>query len=337
MTVQIIRGPLVDAPTPAARRGDLLDVADVREGIAWIDPNDMFVSWNCIEDYTTDVCGTDQTPPKVPQGPTAVDGVDFAVYLAGRCKPVGYDIASDVERVFDLRESRAVEKQFETLVLGSGTVVTGTPVSVAHALAMMENALGDLYAGVGTIHVSPLVATLLIADNLLVEVNGLYYTKLGTKVVVGTGYLSTAMYGTGDVTVFRSTKVNVESPGLDSNTVNVLVERAYVVVADCVSLRIAAPAPQSQSGETPTPQVPVTVVTGTDELEGPGDSWTPPTGDLKGVTVVVTNGTLVVDGTNVTAPDSVSFDADELEVLLPPTITADDDDDRGVVSWVVIP
>lgn len=333
MTVQIIRGPLVDAPTPAPRRGGLLDVADVREGMAWMDGNDMFTSWNCVEAYRTEVCATDQTPAKVPQGPTVVDGVDFAVYLAGRCKPIGFDIASDVDRVFDLRESRAVEKEFETRVLGSGTLVTGTPVSVAHALAMMENALGDMYAGVGTIHISPLVATLLLGDALIEEVNGQFFTKLGTKVVVGTGYLSTAMYGTGDVVVYRSTKVNLEAPGTDTNTVNVLVERAYVVVADCVSLRIAAPAPQSASQQDPIPGD--MWETGTDTIAGPGGSWTPPAGNLRSVTITVVSGAVEVDGDEVSAPHDVTFDSDTSSSLDPPVVTADDAGDLAVVSWVV--
>jgi len=236
MTVTIIRGPLIDAPTPAPRKGGLLDVADVRDGVAWMDPNDLFVSWNCIESNATEVCGTDQTPAKTFVGPTLVDGTDFAIYLGGQCKPLGEDVESQISRVFDLRESRAVEKEYQANVLVHGTPVAGSPVSAAHALAMMENALGDAYAGVGTIHMSPLMATLLLQDQLLVDVGGRFYTHLGTKVVVGTGYTSTVLYGTGDVVIYRSTKLLVESPDTANNVVNVLAERAYVVVGDCVSL-----------------------------------------------------------------------------------------------------
>ena len=236
---RVIRGPVVEAPTPADRKGDLLDVADVHEGLAWIQPTDMFTSWNCVDVNAVDVCAADATPAKTFESPLLVDGAQFAVYLGGACKPLSADVEADVSRVFDLRESRGVEKQFEVRILGpSGVVVGGTPVTTAHALAIMENALGDAYAGVGTIHMSPLLATLYLGEQLLVEEGGKFYTKLGTKVVVGTGYTSNNLYGTGDVTVYRGPKELVPAPDMANNTTNVLAERAYVVVADCASLKM---------------------------------------------------------------------------------------------------
>jgi hypothetical protein len=235
---QVLRAALVEAPNPGNRGYELLDVADVHEGMAWIDQNDMFVSWNCLDVNSVDVCAPDTTPAKTFGSPSLVDGAKFAVYLGGACKPVSADVESNIDRVFDLRESRGVEKQFETRILGTGTAVGGSPVSAAHALAMMENALGDSYAGLGTVHMSPLLATLLLQDQLLVDEGGKLFTRLGTKVVVGTGYTSANLYGSGDVTVFRSERVLVEAPDTTNNVVNVLAERAYVVVADCVALKM---------------------------------------------------------------------------------------------------
>lgn len=335
---QIGRASIVEAPTPDPRPGELLDVAEVHEGMAWIDHNDLFTSWNCLEANWTDVCGTDQTPAKTFGSPTLVDGAKFAVYLAGECKPLGEDVESNVDRVFDLRESRAVEKRFETLILGSGTPVAGSPVSAAHGLAMMENALGDQYAGIGTIHMSPLMATLLLHDGLLESQGGRFYTQLGTKVVVGTGYSSTVLYGTGDVQIFRGPRVLVPGPDTTNNVQRVLAERAYIVVGDCVSLRmtgIPMPAAPASTG-TPTPQVPVGVETGTDSLEGPGASWSAPSGNLRSVEVIVTSGSVEVDGDEVSAPHTVHFDADTAETLNPPTVTAGSSGDRAVVAWVVV-
>lgn len=334
MTVQIVRGPLVEAPTPAHRTGGLLDVAEVYDSMSWLDPNDMFVSWNCLDGNQVEVCGTDATPQKTFGAPVVVDGTKFGVYLGGICKPLPANMESEIARVFDLRESRLVEKAFEVAVLAAGTTVTGTPVSVAHALAMMENALGDQYAGVGTIHVSPLGATLLLGDNMLVEQGGLFYTKLGTKVVVGTGYTSTALYGTGDVQIYRGELVNVQQPNTATNEMGALAERPYIVAGDCVSLKITGiPAPQSNQA---TPTTPLDLVTGTATVDGPGGSWTPPTvGTLRMVTVVVTSGSVEVDGTEVTAPNSITFDADTAEELAPPTVTAGSPGDRAVVAWVI--
>jgi hypothetical protein len=242
---QLVRGPLVEAPTPDPHTGDLLDVAEVHEGLTWIQPTGMFTSWNCVDVNAVDVCAADTTPSKTFGPPALVDGVRFAVYLGGACKPLSADVEGDVSQVFDLRESRGVEKQFEVRVLGPlGTVVSGTPVTTAHALAIMENALGDAYAGVGTIHMSPMLATLYLGQFLLVEKGGKFYTHLGTKVVVGTGYTSMNLYGTGDVTVYRSPKTLAPSPDMANNVTNVLAERTYVVVADCVYLKmVGVPAP----------------------------------------------------------------------------------------------
>jgi hypothetical protein len=248
---QVLRAALVEAPTPAKREHELLDVADVHEGMAWIDNNDMFTSWNCLDVNAVDICAPDTTPAKIFGSPSLVDGAKFAVYLGGACKPVSAEVESNIDRVFDLRESRGVEKQFEVRILGSGTAVSGSPVSAAHALAMMENALGDGYAGIGTVHMSPLMATLLLQNTLLVEEGGRLYTRLGTKVVVGTGYSSANLYGTGDVTVYRSERVLVEAPDTTNNVVNVLAERAYVVVADCVALKMTGiPGPAATGTST---------------------------------------------------------------------------------------
>ena len=238
MTQTVIRGPVIEAPTPTPHKGDLLDVAEVHEGLAWLQPADMFTSWNCLDADSVEVCGPDATPAKTFGSPSLVDGVRFGVYLGGACKPLSMDVENNVSRVFDLRESRGVEKVFEVRVLGLGTAVSGTPVTTAHALAIMENALGDAYAGVGTIHMSPLLATLYCGAQLLSYVGGKFYTHLGTKVVVGTGYTSNNLYGTGDVTVYRGPKELVPAPDMANNVTNVLAERAYVVVADCVSLKM---------------------------------------------------------------------------------------------------
>jgi hypothetical protein len=336
---QVLRAAVVEAPSPAAHTGNLLDVADVHDGLTWIDPNDMFTSWNCVDVNAVDVCAADTTPTKTFTAPTLVDGVRFAVYLGGACKPLSADTEANIDRVFDLRESRGVEKQFETRVLGPlGTTVSGSPVSAAHALALMENALGDQYAGIGTVHMSPLLATLLLQDQLLVEVGGKFYTKLGTKVVVGTGYTSANLYGTGDVTIYRSQQDTVDAPDTANNTINVLAERAYVVVSDCVLLKmVGIPGPtaggtSSPGGDDPGPAVDLT--TGTDTVTGPGGTWTPPSGNLRGVSVIVTSGSVEVDGDEVTAPNTVTFDADTGETLDPPDVTASSPNDRAVVSWV---
>jgi hypothetical protein len=241
MTVaQIGRVPTGDAPTPAVRPGGLLDVAEVRDGIAWLSPADMFVSWNCLDNrVTADPCDAGALhPAKTFDSPVLVDGSTFVAYLGGACKPVieTASVRENVSRVFDLRESRFVEKQFEAAVLAAGTALTAT--TAAEALGTMEEALGNGYAGVGVIHMGPLVATFLLAEQLIYQEGGKFFTHLGTKVAVGTGYGSMKMYGTGEVTLYRGAKQVVDVPDTANNVATVLAERVYVAVADCVVYKI---------------------------------------------------------------------------------------------------
>ena len=239
MTQTVIRGPVVEAPTPTPHTGDLLDVADVHEGLAWLQPADMFTSWNCLDADSVEVCGPDADP-----------GQDLRGTRPGRRGAVRGLPGWRLQAALDGRRRQRQPGLRPAREPGRGEGVRGphprpgappcrgTPVTTAHALAMMENALADAYAGVGTIHMSPLLATLYLGEQLLVEVGGKFYTKLGTKVVVGTGYTSTNLYGSGDVTVYRSAKTLAPGPDTANNVINVLAERAYIVVADCVSLKM---------------------------------------------------------------------------------------------------
>lgn len=242
MTIsQIGHGQVIESPTPDRRFGGLLDVADVRQGITWIDPNDAFLTWNCLDTNATVVCGPDTTPAKTFKSPTVMDGAAFVAYLGLECRPLGGDLPAQASRVFDLAESRAVERGFESALLASApappSLVTGSTGPVA-ALATLEQALAGAYVGVGTIHMSPALATVLLAYQLIVERGGRFYTGLGTKVVVGAGYGAKAMYATGDVVLYAGQKVSVEGPNMSNNVMSALAERAYVAFTDCVAFKV---------------------------------------------------------------------------------------------------
>lgn len=237
MTIsQIGHGPSIDAPTPERRTGGLLDVAEIRNGVSWIDPNDMFLSWNCLDTSATVVCGPDPTPTKTFSSPVVVDGAAFVAYLGLQCKPLG-NLQNEADRVFDLAESRAVERGFETAVLSGGTSV-GTAGTAADALGKIEQALAAGYVGTGIIHTSPAAATKLFANLLLVNNGGKFFTQLGTPVVVGAGYSATAMYGTGSVVLYRSERVSVSGPDMANNVMSALAERAYVAFTDCIRVKV---------------------------------------------------------------------------------------------------
>lgn len=241
MTVpQIIRTPTVEAPTPDRVIGGLLDVADVHDGIAWHDPTSGFLSWNCLDVRPApDLCDTTPDPAsKTFDGPETITGVAFNAYLAGQCKPLSMmsEVRDNISRVFDLRETMIVETNFLTAVLNDADDA-GTAGSALEALALLEEKMGQEYAGKPTIHVSPAIATVLLADKAIEESGGKFYTRLGSKVVIGRGYGPPGIWATGDVTLYRGTKEVAEAPDTTNNEAQVLVERMYVAYADCVAYK----------------------------------------------------------------------------------------------------
>jgi hypothetical protein len=239
MTVSIIRGPTIDVPTPARRTGGLLDVADVRDGIAWVSGTDEFLSWNCSDAGATTVCVPDDTPAKWFNDPQTLDGIDFVLFLGTQCRPLGGDMGAQADRVFDLREGKGVEANAEANLFSTG-VSLGTAGGPTEALGKMERELAVQYAGVGIIHVDYATATVLLSKALIEQVGGKFFTKLGTRVAVGVGYTSGSMYGTGDVIIYRGDKMSNDSPDRTSNIHYGLAERGYVVFTDCVRLKITA-------------------------------------------------------------------------------------------------
>jgi hypothetical protein len=128
----------------------------------------------------------------------------------------------------------------------------GTAVGVTTALGLLEEALGDCYDGVGTLHV-PRALIPAMADHSLIEARaGLLNTTLGTKVAAGRGYPGTGpdgtetpgvrwVYATGEVFYQRGEIFQpsvVESFDRERNTVRAMAERAYVLGWDCCLLAI---------------------------------------------------------------------------------------------------
>jgi hypothetical protein len=337
----VIQPTRFDAPTIEGRKGELLDVARVLDGGAWLEPTGLFDTFNCLRPTTVAWNCPPSGAKDFTKPPGWVDGTKFFAYLGATCKSVGYDQSeaeSEISRVFDLNESFAVEQKFQSGILnGAPAVQVGTFPPTA-ALALLEQDAAEKYAGVPTIHMSRGVASLLSSMNVLeVQADGSLRTKLGSKVVAGGGYVSTAMWASGEVTIVRGDKHVDQVFNQSTNEVGTLAERAYIAAADCYTAYVAmkAIAPDTLSDPVPGDSQ---VDTGTDELVGPGATWTAPaTGSLRNVSVVVTNGSAIVDGNEITAPNTINFDADSGETLDPPVVEAQDAGDRAVVYWVVAP
>jgi hypothetical protein len=144
-------------------------------------------------------------------------------------------------------DTAAVDAQGYTLQLVTSVPVTGA-VDVATGLGLLEKDLADCHNGVGVIHVPVKLLPTLDAHGLVRDRNGILRTLNGNIVAVGAGYPGTSpagvdpgvgeswMYATGPMFLYRS-QVRVlpyrDSLNRNTNTVEMLAERTYVVGWDC--------------------------------------------------------------------------------------------------------
>lgn len=130
----------------------------------------------------------------------------------------------------------------------------GVPLDVVEALGKLESALSACVKGVGVIHVPTELLPHLVAQHLLEERDGVYYSPAGHKLAISTGYLGTAptgvqtsnvlyMYATGPVFIYRSRGRYIgdkeESFDHTLNTLKRIYERTYVVGYDCCLFAVA--------------------------------------------------------------------------------------------------
>lgn len=131
---------------------------------------------------------------------------------------------------------------------------TGSLDPVA-AIATLEEALGDIVACGGTIHVPYGLLAYLARFNLLILEDGVYYTPSGVKVIAGHGYPGSGpanipavpgevwVFATGPLVLVRGNVITVpdrlgEAVDRNINNVTVRAERFYAVGFSCVLLAV---------------------------------------------------------------------------------------------------
>ncbi len=221
----------VDGPPPEAPPHGLLSVPGVR-----VDPGDSrymngrwqngVVVWGYPEDppFFWEPCaeGTFDVKEDTADMPTATfDAV--AAYVPVNCGARGPSLEDELVRravgTLDATISWAAER-----FLASGTVGIDNPnfqdasvlasgVTAAVGLSWLENAIGATGRR-GIIHVTPAVASALLAEKIVIGNNGVLTTISGNYVAVGGGYIdqgptdpaagSDYMFATGPVWVFVS-------------------------------------------------------------------------------------------------------------------------------------
>jgi hypothetical protein len=279
MTVTIIRGAEVNRPTPDALTSSVLDHATVVEKSDFGLRNNegLWPSYNCLDTLVpTPIC-----PEPMIEGTKTfstvgwVPGFQFAVYGGVQCNAVGLDQNdqnSEVARVFRLSEGKGVEQALllnrfvatdsDAAVQWDEPVDLGTAPTLLSALGILEGYAAAHYVGVPTLHVPRAVVTMAFGQGALVERDGKFFTKAGSKVAAGGGYDDADgaqsgtmdLFVTGEVYVERSEMVNVNTyvlpgdgsgvgsgeNGLAHNTALSLAERMYRVGIDCLLAKVSA-------------------------------------------------------------------------------------------------
>jgi hypothetical protein len=279
MTVTFIRGIEVNRPTPDALTSSVLDHATVVENDHFGIANNagLWPSYNCLDLLIPTPMCPDPIATTAKQFTSAgwIPGFEFAVYGGTQCSMVGLDIndqRSETKRVFERSEGKGVEMALlanrfvasdsDAEVSWEGPVDLGTAPTLLSAIGKLEGHAAANYAGIPTLHLPRAVITMGFGAGALVERDGKFFTKAGSKVAAGGGYddgeapINGTMefYASGEVYVERSELVDLHSytapgdgsgigsdeNGLSSNTSVALAERMYRVGIDCYLSSVTA-------------------------------------------------------------------------------------------------
>lgn len=205
---------------------------------------------------TYGVCNVDSVVPDLDPNVTCdiATAQSFTVFSRSDLSMGGMPLAQRQRRARDVLqagEQHAVEEMLWQMFLAA-TPAAATPAAGSHkeAIARVEGLVRDTYGGTPVIHLSPFTATMVSGDAFRVD-GGNLQTFLGSRVVAGSGYdvanpgaaTPVSVVGTGNVVVLRGDILDVgEVLNRETNQVDSLVERTYVVGWDCTVVRVEVPA-----------------------------------------------------------------------------------------------
>lgn len=252
----------IEAPAVAPAKGGLYAVATVLEGNPYVGASGF--------QYLTENCGTasslddpaclaaEDRAAKTFSETVVVESTDpFGVYKGVECVNMSGDDSGWAERGLELTEHIAVEQRVMAELLAGATDLTptpGTPVSVRHGIAILEQEAGETYGAVPTFHMNRATATIGLSDGPLEnDSNYTIRTKQGSLVANGGGYGDTVspagvaapagqawMYVTGAVVVVRGPVVTNRVFGIDQglNLQQALAERIVSVSSECIKYAV---------------------------------------------------------------------------------------------------
>lgn len=245
-SVSTTKGGLINVLDKADRLIDA-DISSVARGFT-ADPDTLcghpgLAPGLCEVDASITVDST-----KTPQQPDFMQGPVFAAYRAVECMPGVLDYEGLATRSLVKNETWAVEKASQQALYVADDYFSAAPTdlttgSASEGIALMEQWLGQM--GGGIIHTTRYGAQHLIADAQVRNYDDfLLYTRQGTPVVNGAGYLNVSpagvlassgfyMWATPWLMLYRSGVEYNQGYDLPTNKQTGIAERAYAIVPDC--------------------------------------------------------------------------------------------------------
>jgi hypothetical protein len=204
---------------------------------------------------TYGVCNVDSVVPALDPNVTCdiATAQPFTVYARSDLSMGGMPLAQRQQRARDVLqggEQHAVEQMLWQMFLAATPTPDDTATSQQEAIARVEGLVRDSYGGTPVLHLSPFTATMISGTAFRVE-GGVLQTFLGSRVVAGSGYDvaspgptdAVSVVGTGNIVVVRGDIFDVgQVINRETNQVDSLVERTYVVGWDCTAVRVEVPA-----------------------------------------------------------------------------------------------
>jgi hypothetical protein len=253
----------IEAPTVAPAAGGLYAVAQIRDNadVHIGASGAQYLSENCgVSTSIIDpACITAEARAEKTFGEIdVISSAPFAVYKGVQCTYMGDDDTDWARRGLETTEHIAVEEYLATQVFPTSLVnltpTPGTPVSVVHGIAILEQYANANYGGVPTFHMDRHVAALgLAGEALTFDLTYTITSKQGSLVANGGGYGGMAgpsgvpagvnqawIYVTGAVVVSRTPVVaNRVIPGTGDagghqNLQMALAERMVAVTTECL-------------------------------------------------------------------------------------------------------
>lgn len=228
----------VAPPARSPRKGGLLSVAEVREGVTGLaaSTNVQFMSEPCDIQFNdagfcySTIAGTDKTFAGVDPGVGVVP--NFALYYGVECW-ISDDMDFDrrANAALDASEGRAIETKFNTWLL---TATSTTATTLVEAIALADQRGDADYIGQYLLHLNRGDAVRAYALGAIdADRDGNLWTPNGTPVVTSSSYTAGSVYLSGAVTVLRSAVTSVRTEALADNLAQALAERVYAIIVDC--------------------------------------------------------------------------------------------------------